>query len=102
MVWYQKRLAGVKFVMYQYNKSIKRMAETNIYCSGVVGRFFLKGHKKNKKCGKLDMFYPIFQDIGKNTSYTRSEVLFKVGVQGGGLPTDINAYAHGLSLSEWK
>lgn len=59
MVWYQKRLAGVKLFMYQYNKSMKRMAETYIYCSAVVGGFCLEGHKKNKKCGKLDIFYDV-------------------------------------------
>ena len=45
--------------MYQYNKSMKRMAETYIYCSAVVGGFCLEGHKKNKKCGKLDIFYDV-------------------------------------------
>ena len=32
---------------------------TEIYCSAVVGRFFLEGHKKNKKCGKPDIFYDV-------------------------------------------
>ena len=58
MVRYKKTdLLVWNFICISAIKVLKRIAETSVYCSAAVGRFFLENHKKNKKCCKLDIFY---------------------------------------------
>ena len=64
----------------------------------------MRGHKKNKKCGKLGIFYDvqIFRIQEKNTSCARSQAFHKVCVQCKGLYIDRSTCAYILSLSDWK